>query len=77
MQTVHPAEEDRRAEQRRQSSTVNDFCKRHGISRTTFYEEVKDGRLIARKVRGRTTVRDDDEASWLDALPKLDTAHAA
>jgi predicted site-specific integrase-resolvase len=47
----------------RAAFSVNEFCARWGISRATFYEEVKAGRIDARKVRDKTiiTVEADDD----------------
>jgi predicted DNA-binding transcriptional regulator AlpA len=56
---------------------VNVFCQRNGISRRTFYELVKDKKLVARKVRGKTGVTREDAAAWRASLPKLETAAAA
>jgi hypothetical protein len=57
--------------------SVDDFARRHGIGRTTAYEEIKDGRLIARKVRGRTLVTIEDARAWREALPKVSESNAA
>lgn len=56
--------------------TVQEFCQRNGISRTTFYAEVGDGKLIARKARGRTIVLYDDAKAWRESLPRLEPAAA-
>ena len=50
------------------------FCRRNAIGVTTGYAEVKAGRLIARKVRGKTIVTAEDGAAWRESLPKLETA---
>jgi hypothetical protein len=57
--------------------SVDDFARRHGIGRTTAYEEIKDGRLVARKVRGRTLVTIEDARAWREALPKVSESNAA
>jgi len=57
--------------------TVEEFARRHGIGRTTAYEEIKDGRLIARKVRGRTLITIEDAREWRANLPKVAPATAA
>jgi hypothetical protein len=57
--------------------SVGDFARRHGIGRTTAYEEIKGGRLIARKVRGRTLVTIEDAKTWREALPKVSESNAA
>ena len=38
------------------------------VGRSTIYEEIKVGRLIARKARGRTIILRKDLESWLAAL---------
>lgn len=58
-------------------STVNEFCDRWRISRSTFYEEVKDRKLVVRKIRGRSIVTAPDEAAWLARLPELAPQAAA
>jgi excisionase family DNA binding protein len=37
--------------------SIDEFCDRYRIGRTTVYEEIKAGRLKAVKVRRRTLVR--------------------
>jgi len=51
--------------------SVDEFARNHGIGRTTAFAEIKDGRLIARKVKGRTIVIDEDAAAWRASLPKV------
>jgi len=38
---------------------------------TKAYEEIKAGRLVARKVGRRTIILDEDLKAWLDALPRV------
>ena len=40
-----------------------------GVGRTLIYDEINAGRLIARKVRGRTVILHADLEAWLSALP--------
>ena len=40
-----------------------------GVSLRTVYEEIADGKLTARKLRGRTVVLREDLAAWLAATP--------
>jgi hypothetical protein len=54
--------------------TVEDFARRHAIGRSTAYEEIKCGRLIARKVRGRTVVTIEDAKAWRGLLPRAEPA---
>src|SRR5262249_22351599 len=77
-----------RADQRRRISvaisgnqdgaiSVKQFCERNNIGVTTFYQEVADGKLIAKKCRGRTLIDLADEAAWRAALPKTQPAATA
>jgi hypothetical protein len=57
--------------------SVEEFARRHDIGRTTAYEEISSGKLIARKVRGRTIITREDAAAWRGSLPKVMTDTAA
>jgi hypothetical protein len=57
--------------------SVDEFARNHGIGRTTAFAEIKDGRLIARKVKGRTIVLEEDASAWRAALPKVHESSAA
>jgi hypothetical protein len=56
--------------------SVDEFARRHGIGRTTAYEEIKSGRLVDRKVHGRTIITAEDARSWRTNLPRVDSAAA-
>jgi hypothetical protein len=47
------------------------FALRHGISRSKVYEEIKNGRLVARKIGDRTVILADDGRIWRNKLPKV------
>ena len=51
--------------------TLNESARRNRIGLSTTYNEIKAGRLIARKIGRRTVVTSDDEKAWRDRLPKL------
>jgi hypothetical protein len=53
--------------------SIEGFAARNGIGRSTAYSEIKEGRLIARKVRGRTLITVEDEAVWRASLPRVST----
>jgi hypothetical protein len=57
--------------------SVDDFARIHGIGRTTAYAEIKEGRLTARRVKGRTIITDEDAAAWRKNLPKVHESSAA
>jgi excisionase family DNA binding protein len=50
--------------------SINDFCVRYGIGRTTIYEEIRTGRLEAVKVGRRTLITEQAAQDWLRSLPK-------
>ena len=53
----------------RPASTVAQFCADHNISRTTFYQLVKDGRGPRfMKVGRRTLISDEAGADWRRAM---------
>lgn len=49
--------------------TVNEFCRRYSVSRTTFYDQVKARRLEIRKVGHKSIVLTEEAERWLAALP--------
>lgn len=49
--------------------TVNEFCRRFSVSRTTFYEQVKTRRLEVRKIGQKSIVLTEEAERWLAALP--------
>jgi predicted DNA-binding transcriptional regulator AlpA len=51
--------------------------RRAGISHTTFYKELKSGRLKARKIGNRTVVLKSDYEAWLSGLPSADLGKVA
>jgi hypothetical protein len=50
------------------------FCNRYGICRDKAYEEIRTGRLRARKLGRRTIIGSADAAQWFKGLPALDLA---
>jgi len=51
--------------------TVVEFARRHRIGRSTAYQEIRSGRLTARKVRDRTIITAEDARTWREHLPKV------
>jgi excisionase family DNA binding protein len=66
------AERQRRARQRAMS--IAEFCERYGPGRTTAYQEIKLGRLRARKCGRRTIITEDDAEDWLRSLTVIEAA---
>ena len=54
--------------------SIAEFCERYGPGRTTTYQEIKAGRLRARKCGKRTIITDDDAERWLECLPIIEAA---
>jgi excisionase family DNA binding protein len=48
---------------------IEDAAAAIGISRSTMYEFVKDGRIPARKIGSRTVIRRRDLEAFLEAAP--------
>jgi excisionase family DNA binding protein len=59
------------------ADTIPVACARLGISRSTCYLEISQGKLRAVKVRGRTLLTREDQTAWLNSLPALRPTHAA
>jgi excisionase family DNA binding protein len=55
----------------REAFAVREFCDRYGICRATFYDEVKRGRIKARKLGKKTLVLKSDAEAWAASLPEL------
>lgn len=49
--------------------SVKEAARRAGVGRTVMFEEIRAGRLIAKKVGRRPIVRIEDLAEWLQGLP--------
>jgi excisionase family DNA binding protein len=52
----------------RAAYTVNQFCAAHGIGRTTFYAELKAGRIRVVKCGRKTLVPETESDAWLGRL---------
>ncbi len=53
--------------------TIDESRKAARVGRTTIYQEIAAGRLIARKVGRRTIILHDDLKSWLARLARAKT----
>ena len=54
--------------------TVGGFCQRFSIGRTTFYAEVKAGRIRPVKVGRKTLIPVREAARWQASLPAVEGA---
>lgn len=53
------------------SYSVAEAVEASGVGRSFLYEQIKSGRLKARKLGRRTLILAEDMQSWLAALPKI------
>jgi excisionase family DNA binding protein len=72
---ISKSEQQRRARQR--ALSIAQFSENYGIGRTKTYQEVKSGRLRARKVGRRTIITEEDAEAWLTRLPAVPASEAA
>jgi excisionase family DNA binding protein len=56
--------------------SITDAARTANVGRSTVYEEIKAGRLVARKMGRRTIILDRDLQAWLSTLPTLKTARS-
>ena len=56
--------------------TVDGFCRKYGIGRTAFYEEVTAGRLKAKKRGTRTMIERAEARRWFANLPSFEAQTA-
>ena len=54
--------------------SINDLCDGGPFGRSFIYEEIRAGRLIARKAQGRTIILPSDLKAYLAALPTIKAA---
>jgi hypothetical protein len=54
--------------------SMTQFCNSYPIGRTKAYEEIKAGRLVARKIGAKTVILRPDAERWAASLPALDTS---
>jgi hypothetical protein len=59
----------------RKCFSLEEFCFRNAIGRTTAYKEIKEGRLHPKKVGRRTLITIDEEARWLSSVPVFGSTH--
>jgi excisionase family DNA binding protein len=68
---------DRRHRPRPRAMSIEEFCDLYGPGRTKAYEEIKSGRLRARKIGKRTIITLDDAEDWLRRLPEIQSGVAS
>jgi hypothetical protein len=55
----------------REAFAVREFCAVYGICRQTFYDEIKRGRIRARKLGAKTMILKSEAERWAKSLPEL------
>jgi excisionase family DNA binding protein len=55
------------------AQAIADFCKRYAVGRTFVYQEIKEGRLSAKKAGSRTLISTEDADAWFSSLPEMQT----
>jgi hypothetical protein len=55
--------------------SLDEFCYRNRIGRTTAYKEIKEGRLFPKKVGRRTLISLEEEARWFASAPVSGGVH--
>jgi hypothetical protein len=50
--------------------SVREFARRRGIGESSAWKEIREGRLIARKIGRRTLIMDEDEVEYVRNLPR-------
>lgn len=51
---------------------IEEFCRRFGVGRTTAYEEINAGRLVAKKRGARVLIERSEARRWFSNLPKFE-----
>jgi hypothetical protein len=63
--------------QTRVAFSINEFAKSAGFSRDKVYEELRSGRLKAKKAGRRTIITADAARAYIDSLPDLELGAGA
>jgi excisionase family DNA binding protein len=66
------SDRERPSRARQRAMSIDDFAERYGPGRTKTYEEIRSGRLRARKIGTRTIITEDDAEEWLSRLPVVE-----
>jgi excisionase family DNA binding protein len=61
----------RKHDEMRGALTVSGFCQVYRIGRTRVYQEIKEGRLRAKKLGAKTLILHTDAEAWAHSLPNM------
>lgn len=65
------SEKERQRRARQRAFSVRQISEIYSIGRTKIYEELKSGRLRARKIGKHTVILEEDAEDWLRRLPVI------
>lgn len=51
--------------------SIDDLVAASGLGRTSIYDQIRRGRLVARKCGKRTIILPSDATAWLESLPRM------
>jgi excisionase family DNA binding protein len=71
------SEKERQRPGRQRALSIREFSAIYNVGRTKTYEELKSGRLRARKIGKRTIIAEDDAEDWLRRLPEVRSGAAS
>jgi excisionase family DNA binding protein len=71
------ARQRREQEERRGAYSIKSFCEAYEVGHDKVYEEIRTGRLRAKKMGRRTLIPVAEAERWLESLPELRTGKAA
>lgn len=59
---------------RKLAHSIDGACEAADVGRTSVYEAIREGNLVARKLGRRTIILDADLRAWLESLPRATEA---
>lgn len=60
----------------KQLLTIPEFSREYGLSRSRVYDELREGRLVGKKLGRKTLISRANADAWAAALPDYDPAEA-
>lgn len=71
MKTKKISDRELQRRARHRGMSIDDFGDSYEPGRTKTFEEIKTGRLRAKKIGRRTIITEDDAEAWLQQLPSV------
>ena len=63
---------EQKSRSQKRGMSVDEFGERYGPGRTKTFEEIRTGRLRAKKIGSRPIIAEDDAEDWLRQLPSVE-----